>query len=90
MFIYTCVYTVEKWASMHAHCTTLSSPLSGHLAGDSPAFHQHHAEEISYITPTIFNWVLNGTCFFLTVQVHNIYSERKSRHLSAYKPDPLN
>ena len=37
--------------------------------------------------------ILNGTCFFQTVQlqVHDVYSERKNRNnLSTSKPEPLN
>ena len=56
MYIHICICSPKT--AVHAHSTALSRPQSGHFAGDLPAFHQYHAEEIGYTTTIIFNWVI--------------------------------
>ena len=59
MYIYAYVYIVQKQPSppIPRHC-------HAHKVDTSPAFQQHHAKEIGYSMPIIFNWVLCTLFFF--------------------------
>ena len=52
MFIYTCVYLVQKRPS-----PPIPRPCQANKVDTSPALQKYHAEEIGYATPLIFHWV---------------------------------